>query len=151
MITQTEALQKLMALCSQREKCTHDVREKLLQWKIDSEAQEHIITTLINEKFVDDARYATAAVKDKFRFNKWGKVKISWFLKTKNIDHVIIDEALQVIPDSEYRKTLSELMKQKHNQIKDTDNYRKKAKVMRFITSRGFEYNLAMEEYQDNL
>ncbi len=148
---QTEALQKLMALCSQREKCTHDIREKLLQWNIETADQEQIINTLINEKFIDDSRYATAAVKDKFRFNKWGKIKISWFLKAKNIEKAIIDDALQVISDSEYRETLSELMKQKQKQIKDPDLYKKKAKVIRFVTSRGFEYNMAMEEYQDKM
>ena len=66
-----EALHKAAALCSAKECCIYDIREKLARWNISDKDKNSIINRLISEKFIDEARYCTAFVKDKFRFSGW--------------------------------------------------------------------------------
>ena len=77
------ALVKAMAECSRREFCSYDIHNKLRLWGIGNTDSEKIIGILIKENFINETRYATAFVKDKFRYNKWGKVKIASNLKLK--------------------------------------------------------------------
>ena len=83
MISIRVLLSKAMNLCSKREYCCHDIREKLLTWGISKNDSERIISVLTSERFIDEARYANAFVKDKFKYNKWGKVKIAAHLKIR--------------------------------------------------------------------
>ena len=75
-ITQQEAFLQLASLCAQAEHCEKEMRDKLKRWGIDESAQNHIIERLINERYIDDERYARAFVKDKIRYNKWGRRKV---------------------------------------------------------------------------
>ena len=79
------ALTKAMTLCSHREYCNEDIRIKLRSWGVAEEDTEKIIVALIKENFLNEARYSEAFVKDKFRYNKWGRVKIAAHLKAKSI------------------------------------------------------------------
>ena len=65
-----------MALCAGREMCLSDIRRKLILWGVKSDDTDNILNLLIQGKFIDEKRYAAAFVKDKFRYNKWGKIKI---------------------------------------------------------------------------
>ena len=71
------ALSKAMARCARRELCCDDIRHSLLSWDINTHDAEKIITKLVNENFINENRYAAAYVRDKFKYNKWGKVKIA--------------------------------------------------------------------------
>jgi len=81
-------------------------------------------------------------VKDKFRFNKWGKFKISYALKAKGLDKGIIDDALNTIDDGEYEELLASLLKTKLVGLKYEFEYEKQGKLFRFAQSRGFENNI---------
>ena len=75
-ITKEEAWNKASFLCASSEKCLYDIQEKLKSWGCNSDDSEQICQRLIEEQYIDQTRYAYFYVKDKFRFNKWGKIKI---------------------------------------------------------------------------
>ncbi len=77
------ALNKAMDLCASREYCSGDIRAKLESWGLNDSEVNSVIITLIKEDFINDKRYAEAFVRDKYRHNKWGKVKIAAHLKAK--------------------------------------------------------------------
>ena len=137
-----KALSKCMALCSKSEKCISDIRKKLSNWQLNEDDAQHIIDTLIDEKFIDENRFADSFVRDKFRFNHWGKIKITYQLKAKGISssHIVI--ALEQIDNEEYSNTLTELLSQKNKSIKAETGYERKAKLVRFAQGRGFEYEI---------
>ena len=141
-LTYEEALHKAAMLCSSGEKCEYDIREKLLSWKISESDTTKIINYLIQEKYLDEKRFAEFFVKDKFRFNKWGKIKIAYMLKQKRISSAVIQDALNSIDDDEYCSTLQELLQSKLKGLKYKDEYDKRAKLFRFAQSRGFESHL---------
>jgi regulatory protein len=84
------ALSKAMALCSRREYCSDDIRAKLNSWGIGENDTEKIISALVTENFINEKRYSEAFVKDRFRYNKWGKVKIRANLRLKKIPAEIL-------------------------------------------------------------
>lgn len=136
---QQTAYDKAALLCSRSEKCTSEILEKLRLWGFSAEESEPVIVQLIAEKYLDDERFARAYVKDKFRFNRWGKQKIAHMLRAKNISSEILEMAFEEIEDEGYSDELRKLMTDKEKSIKAKDKYDKRNKLMRFALGRGFE------------
>jgi len=136
------SLSKAMALCSRREYCTDDIRTRLKSWGISDSDSEKIIKILYRENFINDIRYSNAFVKDKFIYNKWGKVKIAAHLRIKRIPPDIIKTALDSIDNENYIKILKELLSEHRKHIKARSQYDLKGKLLRYGLSKGFESNL---------
>lgn len=138
-------LDKAMNYCSRSEHCIEDIRQKLWNWKVPVEEHDKIITTLVENNFINESRYAIAFVKDKFRFNHWGRIKIRMMLKTKKIGTATIDDALSCIDEEEYIDVLKSLVESESKKIKAATDYERKAKLLRYVAGRGFEPSLASE------
>ena len=136
---QSSAYDKAALLCSRYEKCTSQIYEKLKLWGLSTAESEQVVKQLVEEKYLDDERFARAYVKDKFRFNHWGKQKIAHVLRAKNISPEILDLALEEIVDDDYSDNLRKLLTDKEKSIKSKDKYDKRNKLMRFALGRGFE------------
>lgn len=133
------------AICSGTEKCSSDIRNSISGWGANDDLADEIVKKLIEEKFIDDTRFATSYVKDKFRFNKWGRIKISYLLRHKGISSEIISEALMSIDEEEYWQTLFNLIQEKGKKTTAKNLYDKKAKLLRFAQSHGFESDLVFK------
>ena len=133
------ALNKAMAQCSKREYCKSDIHTKLDQWGIGVSDKERIIEELEKENFINEGRYAKAFVRDKFNYNKWGKIKMASHLKVKMISGNILKEALDSIDNEIYIKTLNELITSHKRTVKSKNKYDLKAKLLRYGLSKGFE------------
>ena len=137
-----EALSRAAAYCSRQERCVDDVIRKLEAWDVDPEKFGSIIEQLKRENFIDEMRYAAFYVRDKFRFNGWGKIKTAWALKQKKVDPVAVGKALETIDAGEYREKLEKMIRNKKAQLKEDDSFKAKAKLIRFAQSKGFETDL---------
>lgn len=138
-LTPPEALHRAAALCSSAEHCTADIREKLARWGVTEADSRTIIDRLVQERFIDEQRYAVAFVKDKFRFSGWGRIKMRYALQQKRIDGSDIDHALATLDEEQYNDRLLELLQVKSRSIRDDDPEARRAKLFRFAASRGFE------------
>jgi regulatory protein len=136
------ALKKAMALCASREYSSEEIRLKLYSWGLDASGAESVISTLINENFVNDKRYAEAFVKDKYNQNKWGKVKIAAHLRAKRIASELIESSLAAIDDGQYRKTIRDILTSHRRHIKAKNQFDLKGKLLRFGLSKGFESHI---------
>lgn len=141
-LTPPEALHRAAALCSSAEHCTADIREKLARWGVTEADSRTIIDRLVQERFIDEQRYAVAFVKDKFRFSGWGRIKMRYALQQKRIDGSDIDHALATLDEEQYNDRLLELLQSKSRSIRDDDPEARRAKLFRFAASRGFESTL---------
>ncbi|MBN2669614.1 MAG: RecX family transcriptional regulator [Bacteroidales bacterium] len=138
-----EVYSKMAAMCSKQEYCIDDIQKKLDKYELSNTSKQDIISALQKENFLNEERYATAFVRDKFLFNKWGKVKISYHLKIKHITGEIINTALDSINETDYFQIARTLASQKMKQMKLSKlDYTHKQKVMRFLFQRGFESNI---------
>ncbi len=142
-------LSKAMALCSKREYCTDDIRNKLRSWGAGEADSEKIISNLIRENFLNETRYASAFVRDKFTYNKWGKVKMAAHLRAKQISPGIITAALDIIDNELYIKTIKEIINSHRRHVKAKNQFDLKGKLLRFGLSKGFESNLLYDLLND--
>ncbi len=141
-MTEQEAFLQLAALCAQAEHCQQEMRDKMRLWELDETAQNRIIDRLIKERYVDDERYARAFVKDKIRYNKWGRRKVQQALWQKHIDADIQQQVLDEIDEKEYLDILRPLLKQKRKSIKAESDYELNQKLVRFALGRGFGFDI---------
>ena len=143
-MTEQEAYLQLAALCAQAEHCQQEMRDKMRRWELDETVQNRIIDRLIKERYVDDERYARAFVKDKIRYNKWGRRKVQQALWQKHIDAEIQQRVLDEIDEKEYLDILRPLLKQKRKSIKAESDYELNQKLIRFALGRGFGFDIIM-------
>ena len=141
-ITEQDAFLQLATLCAQAEHCEKEMRDKLKRWEIEESAQDRIIQRLINERYIDDERYARAFVKDKIRYNKWGRRKVQQGLWLKHIAPEIQQRILDEIDENEYLDVLRPLLRQKRKTIKAQNDYELNQKLVRFALGRGFTYDI---------
>jgi regulatory protein len=134
-----EAYSKMAQLCSRSEQCSADIRKKMVAYEIMDELVEEIILKLKKEKFLDDERYVKAYVSDKFRLNKWGKIKMRYYLKAKGLSDDLIEVGINEIKDEQYKKALISTLKEKAKKIKTDNKFEKMGQIIRFAQSRGFE------------
>ena len=142
MKTENDAYLTLAALCAQAEHCQYEMLEKMRRWELPDEAQARVMAKLIKERYVDDERYARAFVKDKIRYNKWGRRKVEQALWQKRIDEDIRKRVLDAVDDDEYLSILRPLLKQKRKTIKANSDYELSQKLMRFAVGRGFTFDI---------
>jgi regulatory protein len=133
------SLNKSMAQCSQKELCREDIRKKLSLWGVETRDIEKIIEILIKERFIDEVRYANAFVRDKFKYNKWGKVKIAMHLRHKKLSPEIIGQALDSIDHDQYVRFIRGVLESHRRSIKAKNQLDLKAKLLRYGQSKGFE------------
>jgi regulatory protein len=133
---------KMRRMCSRREYCVADIRKKLLV-QLDGNAAEadEIIAMLLNEKYVDDLRYASAYARDKSSISGWGAVKIRYMLASKGVSADIIASALDEIDSGKAQARLDKLMETKFKTLKDDPQCR--MKMLRFALGRGYGYEEA--------
>ena len=141
-MTEQEAYLQLAALCAQAEHCEQEMRDKMKRWEIDETVQNRILQRLIKERYIDNERYARAFVKDKIRYNKWGRRKVQQALWMKHIDNDIQQRVLDEIDEKEYLDVLRPLLKQKRKTIKADSDYELNHKLVRFALSRGFTFDI---------
>jgi regulatory protein len=134
-----QALGKAMRFCSTKEVCVFDITQKLSNWDVDEEFHQQIISTLLDEQFIDEQRYANAFASDKFIFNKWGRIKISFFLRKKEIKNSLIQQATEKINFQDYADTIEKLIITKLKSTKEQDFLKLKSKIYRHLVSKGFE------------
>ena len=140
----SETKDKAMRLCSRREYCSKEIFDKAVQWGCTTDEATELIDFLVERKFLDDRRYSEAFMKDKLRFNKWGRVKIAYMLRAKGVDRNTIADALSEIDDAEYKNILTDELQKKHKTLRG-NVFEKKGKLFRFAASRGFEAEIVNE------
>ena len=140
--SEEEAYLALATLCAQAEHCQYEMTEKMRRWGLSEEAQARIMERLVNERYVDDERFARAFIKDKVRYNKWGRRKVEQALWQKHIDKDIRQRALDDVDDEEYLAVLRPLLKQKRKSTKAESDYELNRKLVRFALGRGFTFDI---------
>ena len=140
--TEQDAYLTLAALCAQAEHCQWEMLEKMRRWELPEEEQARVMQRLVSERYVDDERYARAFVKDKVRYNKWGRRKVEQALWQKHIDEDIRQRVLDEVDDEEYLAVLKPLLQQKRRSTKAANDYELNQKLVRFAVSRGFTFDI---------
>jgi len=138
-----EALQKAKQYCAYQERCHSEVKEKLYSFGMNKKEVDELLSELISENYLNEERFAIQYAGGKFRIKQWGKVKIKYSLKQKQVSEYCIKKALAAIDERDYHKTLEKLFEQKQKTLKAEKNiFTKKRKLQDHLMQKGFETNL---------
>ena len=131
---------RLRGLCSRREYCVEDIRQKALK-ALDGDAAlaAEVVETLVKEKYVDDLRYASAFARDKSSIQGWGEVKIRYTLSAKKVSREVIHQALSEIDTERASSKLQKLLETKYKSLREDPQCR--LKLLRFALGRGYSYD----------
>ena len=136
----SRCLSRLQKLCSKAEYCTADIRRKALKdLEGDADAAEKVVASLVEDRYVDDARYASAFAREKATIQGWGPVKIRFQLRGKGITDAVIAEALQEIEPEKAGDKLDRLLTAKAHTLQGDPQFR--LKLLKFGLTRGYEYD----------
>jgi regulatory protein len=136
--------------CVYQERTQQEVRDKLYKLGLYSDEVEEILAELITENYVNEERFAKSFARDKFNLNHWGRIKISYELKHKNISSYCIDKAMEEISDEGYEKAIIQLIEQKLRQMSG-EEFIIKNKIIRYLMGKGFESELVRSILDERL
>lgn len=129
-------------LCSRAEYSSGEIRRRLIAKGISPDEADTVVAALIERRFIDNARFARAFVREKLSFARWGRHKIAAALASKGVGRDIIREALDEIDPDEYQTVLQDLLKAKLRSLRAEPtqiDWSMRTKIYRFAASRGFE------------
>jgi regulatory protein len=144
------AKEKIQAYCAYQERCHLEVTKKLKSWGLIPDAVDMLLAELMQHNFLNEERYARSFARGKFRIKKWGRIKVRLELKKREIYSKCIEFAMEEIDGDDYYDTLKEVLQKKSNLEKETHPYKRKAKLTRYLVSRGYEYDLIRMAMEDN-
>lgn len=141
-LTKEQALQKLKHYCGYQERCHSEVKEKLWQLKVSKKEHDEIIASLIEDDYLNEERFAVLFAGGKFRVKQWGRVKIKYELKQKQVSEYSIKKALSQINEEDYLKTLVLQAKKKYATLKNEHWMIRKKKTIDYLAHKGYEHGL---------
>lgn len=136
------ALTKAEHYCAYQERSQQEVRDKLYEWGLWTEAVENIISQLITGNYINEERFAKAYTQGKFKQKAWGRIKIKQGLKLKKVPDVLIKKALLTIDSDDYLKALQKVIAKKAPLIKEKAEFKRRYKLQQYAMGRGYEADL---------
>ncbi len=138
-----EALAKAKQYCAYQERSHSEVREKLYSFGLYKKDVDELLSELISDNYLNEERFAIAFAGGKFRIKQWGRIKIKYTLRQKQVSDYSIKKALADIDDTDYQKTLQKLFDQKLKTLRSEKNvFTKKRKLQDHLMQKGFETDL---------
>ena len=144
-LTPDQVLDKMAKYCAYQERCVKDVRDKLKTFDLPQAEKDKILDYLLDNRFVNDERFAKSFVRGKVNQSGWGLNKIRFHLVQKGIAKELIDEALGQTDEAVYRQRLIDILKTKSKTVKAENDFEKKRKLAAYAMQKGFEGSLVWE------
>lgn len=142
--TEEEAYARMARICSQKECAPFDIARKLQRMELSEPIVTKIITRLKKEKYLDEERFIRSYLHEKLHFNKWGRKKITLFLRQKQLPQELIDEAFSELPDESFGESLLPILEKKWKSVKGGSDYEKRGKLIQYALGRGFSMDEVM-------
>lgn len=146
-----EIKQKLINYCVYQDRCHSEVEQKMREFLLIEEAKEEILLYLLKENYLNEERFTRSYIRGKFYIKHWGKNKIKINLKQKDIPEKLITKCFDEIYDEDYHKTILKIYADYFSKQHGLKEYQKKSKTIKYLISRGFEYEkilLAIEDFE---
>jgi regulatory protein len=144
-----EIKQKLVNYCVYQDRCHAEIEQKMKEFLLIPEAKEEIFLYLIQENYLNEERFTRSYIRGKFYIKHWGRNKIRIHLKQKQISEKLIEKCFDEIDEKDYEKTLRKIFENYYSKQNGLKEYQKKSKTIKYLISKGFEYDLIIEIIQN--
>jgi regulatory protein len=140
-----EAREKIRAFCVYRDRSHAEVSAKLFTYGLHSATVNELMGELVEEKYLDEERFARSFVRGKYSIKKWGRVKIEQALKPHKLSAYVLKQAFSEIDATQYRQNLSAILERKWQENKGLKAFSRRQKTAQYAFSRGYESELIWE------
>jgi len=150
-LSKEQALQKLKHYCGYQDRSHSEVKEKLYSLGVWKKDHDEIMAALIEENYLNEERFALAFAGGKFRMKQWGRVKIKYELKQRQVSEYSIKKALKQIDEEEYMTSLKKLAEDRYASLRGEQYLVRKKKTIDYLMQKGYEPGLiqiAMNEQE---
>ncbi len=150
-LSKEQALQKLRQYCGYQERCHKEAKEKIYSLGMYKQDVEEIISTLIEEDYLNEERFAMAFAGGHFRSKQWGRIKINYELRQKGVSAYCITRALKEIEEDDYLETIRVLIRKKSESLvgEKLNSFARHQKIMNYMMQKGFEPQLLQKELKE--
>jgi len=138
-LSREEALQKARHYCGYQERCHQEVKDKLYSFGLRRQDVEEALATLVEEDYLNEERFAVQFAGGHFRLKQWGRVKIRYELKQRQVSDYCIKKALATIEEDDYLKTLDKLATAKWETLKGETSFARRGKLQEYLVRKGYE------------
>jgi regulatory protein len=146
-----EALIKIQQYCAYQERSHKEVKSKLFGYGLYASEVDELISALIVDGFLNEERFAKAFAGGKFRIKNWGRLKIQQELEMLGLTKRCIATGLKEIDSVDYSKTLKSLIRKKASQISESNLFKKRDLVARFVIGKGYEAEMVWEMVKEEV
>ncbi|MCY0979363.1 regulatory protein RecX [Chryseobacterium wangxinyae] len=141
LFTFEETKQKLVNYCVYQDRCHAEVEQKMREFVLIPEAKDEILLYLMKENYLNEERFTRSYIRGKFNIKHWGKNKIKMHLKQKGINEKLINRCFDEIDDEDYLNIIRKIYESHFSKQKGLQVYQKRSKTIKYLLSRGFEYD----------
>ncbi len=139
-----------MNYCVYQDRCHAEVEQKMREFLLIEEAKDEIILYLLKENYLNEERFTRSYIRGKFYIKHWGRNKIKMHLKQKQISEKLINNCFDEIHEDDYDKMIRKIFEDYSSKQKGLQEYQKKSKTIKYLMSRGFEYEKIAETFDEN-
>lgn len=131
-----QILSRMQRYCSLEDRSVQKVREKLLAIEEASESEiDEILSSLIDDRFLDEARFVESFIRSKINQKRWGVQKIKHGLFRHRIPATLIEEGIQNLDRKAYSANLKYLFDTKKSTTDDPGAW------IRYLIQKGYLYD----------
>lgn len=141
-LTPDQALQKARHYCGYQERCHQEVKEKLYSFGLNRQEMDQALSTLIEEDYLNEERFAIQFAGGKFRMKAWGRTRIKNELKQRQVSEYCIKKAMKEIPDDAYFATLEKLAVSRWESLREEATLIRLRKTQDHLLYKGYEWDL---------
>lgn len=143
-LSKEQALQKAKHYCGYQERSHQEVKDKLYGFGLHRAQVEELLSQLIEENYLNEERFAIQFAGGKFRMKQWGRVKIRYELKQRQVSEYNIKKALKQLDEEDYLATLEKLARKRWDSVKTdhSNRFTRLAKTTDYLLQKGFEQEL---------
>lgn len=143
--TKEQVLKKLEHFCSYQERCHSEVAAKLRTFRLPKVQAEEVFGQLIENDYLNEQRFAEQFAGGKFRMKQWGRQKIRWALRQKNVSEYCIEKGLAQIPSADYAIVIDQLTQKRWEELAGEDDFSRKGKTKNYLVQKGYEPSLVQQ------
>lgn len=144
-LTPDQALQKARHFCGYQERCHQEVKNKLFSFGLNRKEVDNLLSTLIQEDYLNEERFAIQFAGGKFRMKGWGRGRIKNELQQRQVSDYCIKKAMKEIPETVYRETIEKMARKRWESLKGEDKLSRLRKTQDHLLYKGYEWELIKE------
>ncbi|MBJ59593.1 MAG: hypothetical protein CMP64_03305 [Flavobacteriales bacterium] len=135
--------ERIKHYCAVMDRCQYQVFIKLKSYGVSDELADEILIELIQNKYINEERFARSYCSGKFKIKRWGRIKIAFELSKLKVSKSCILLGMSEIDDADYNDVIKHLANKKMALSKNKNIYVRKKKVVDYLIRKGYESELA--------